>query len=110
MRRSDTHNSFNEYDFITQTEEIPCLFNAKAGVLNYSADRADQITYTGKLFISEEVFETDRIYLLDDGFIYDVVLNGMIIRNDAVTGLISHYELFLMKREKYNEEEIKVTK
>ena len=107
LSKVDDPDGFNLRQGIKTKEDISCLFVDKAGFI-FGDDTSERLAISGTLYISEEVTETDQ-FVLDDGYIYDIVTNGIQYRKDPVTGLISNYEIKVIRRKEYDEESPEIT-
>lgn len=107
LRKVSGSDGWNERQGVIWKENISCLFRDKTGFVD-SDDKAKQVKISGTLFITEELLENDQV-VLDDDYKYDIIPNGILTRKDLMTGSISHYEIKLTRREKFDEEQIEVT-
>ena len=106
QRRTSASDGWNEQQDTIIHTDVACLFINKTGVIS-GDDRFERVEIDGTLHITEEILVHDEI-ILEDGFIYDIIENGIKYHKDIMTGLITHYEIMLVRRSSQNETEITI--
>lgn len=113
LRRDDNSlDEWNNYKYIP-LEETDCLFISKAGY-SIKTPEINRIDISGIIIIcnddvENELLESDRIYLIDDGYVYDIAPSGIAHEKDYMTGEIIHYKINVIRRQKYDEAKIEIT-